>query len=295
MMVRRSCRGYLIHGTNFFLPVWAETGIVTVHDLSVFKFPETHPADRVRHFESNFSRSVGCARHLITDSEAIRRELIEYLGCNADRVTAVPLGVEPEFAPRSPSFVEPLLRTLDLQYGGYSLCVSTLEPRKRIGYLLQAYRRLPDALRRRYPLVLAGGSGWLSDELRTAIDGAVSEGWARYLGFLPQQQLPDLYAGAHLFTFPSLYEGFGLPVLEAMASGVPVITSNRASLPEVTGGAAILIDPDDIDGLTEAIQKGLEDDLWRARARECGLAVARRFNWERCAEQTVSVYSHVLT
>lgn len=295
MMVRRSCRGYLVHGTNFFLPDWAETGVVTVHDLSVFKFPETHPADRVRHFESNFSRSVGRAAHLVTDSEAIRGELIEYLGCAPDHVTAVPLGVDPEFSPRTPSSVEPLLRTLNLQHHGYTLCVSTLEPRKRVGHLLLAYGRLPAVLRDRYPLVLAGGSGWLSDELRGAIDSAVTEGWARYLGFLPQQQLPDLYAGARLFAFPSLYEGFGLPVLEAMASGVPVIASNRASLPEVTGGAAILIDPDDIDGLAAALQSGLEDNLWRERARENGLAVARRFTWDRCAEQTVSVYSRVST
>lgn len=292
--LRRACRGRLFHGTNYFLPDCADIGVITVHDLSVFKFPETHPAERIRQFERNFSRSLRKVAHVITDSEATRREVIEFLSCLPSFVTAVPLGVEARFAPRVQRDLDPLLGSLGLTYRGYTLCVSTLEPRKRIDYLIEAYRQLPEALRRAVPLVLVGGGGWCNESLKQEILRARSEGWLLPLGFLPDAQLPGLYAGASLFVYPSLYEGFGLPVLEAMASGVPVVTSDRTSLPEVTGGAATLIDPDDVGALKEAIHRGLEDDAWRRHAGTQGLAVARRFDWNLCAENTVSVYRKII-
>jgi glycosyltransferase involved in cell wall biosynthesis len=141
--------------------------------------------------------------------------------------------------------------------------------------------------------VLVGGRGWLSEKLHASIDRYQAEGWLRYLGFVPDEDLPALYAGARMFAFPSVYEGFGLPVLEALASGIPVVTSNRSSLPEVAGGAALLINPDDVDALREGIHKALEDDPWRATARALGLQVASAHTWERCTEQTLAVYRHV--
>ncbi|CCG42125.1 glycosyltransferase family 4 protein [Magnetospirillum molischianum] len=293
--LRRACRGLLFHGTNYFLPDCTDIGVITVHDLSVFKFPETHPVERIRQFEANFNRSVRKAAHVITDSEATRGEVIDFLACSPSFVTAVPLGVESRFAPQTQRELDPLLRSFGLAYRRYSLCVSTLEPRKRIGHLIEAYRQLPEALRRSVPLVLVGGGGWCNDGLKLEIQRGQSEGWLLSLGFLPDTQLPGLYAGASLFVYPSLYEGFGLPVLEAMASGVPVVTSDRTSLPEVTGGAAALIDPDDVMGLKEAIHRGLEDEAWRHHASTVGLATARHFDWNRCAENTVVVYRKVLS
>jgi len=291
--LKRACRSRVFHGPNYFLPPYAEQGVVTVHDLSVFKFPETHPLERIRHFEREFFRSVDQSAHLITDSEATRQEVMAFLGCAPDKITAVPLGVAAEFTPRDPEELAPCLRRYGLEARGYALCVSTLEPRKKIANLLQAYQCLPKALRTRFPLVLAGGTGWLSEDLHEQIERFSEEGWLHYLGFVPETDLHLLYAGARLFLYPSAYEGFGLPVLEAMASGVPVVTSNCSSLPEVTQGAALLVDPDDIQALAVAVEKGLSDEDWRTKAKDQGLTVAQAYTWERCIEQTVGVYRRV--
>jgi alpha-1,3-rhamnosyl/mannosyltransferase len=187
-----------------------------------------------------------------------------------------------------------VLARLGLVHGGYTLYAGTIEPRKNIEVLLDAYSVLPDAIRQRWPLVLAGYHGWQSEQLHQRIDAAVSAGWARYLGYVADEDLPHLFAGAHLFFFPSHYEGFGLPVLEAMASGVPVVCSNASSLPEVAGGAALMFDPEDADALHQLILTGLEDEVWRKTAKEKGLMQASIFSWRRCANETVSVYRELL-
>lgn len=288
------CRERVFHGPNFFLPACAEAGVATVHDLSVFKYPETHPIERIRHFEREFKQSMARASHLLTDSEATRREVIDFLSWPAEKITAVPLGVAPQFAPASAAALASCLARHGLAFKRYALCVSTLEPRKKIANLLQAYECLPAHLREQYPLVLVGGAGWLSDALHATIERLAAQGWLRYLGFVPEADLPALYAGAQTFVYPSIYEGFGLPVLEAMASGVPVVASIFTSLPEVTQGAALLVDPDDIDALALAIQTSLSDETWRATACEAGLATARNFTWSRCVDQTIDVYRQAL-
>jgi glycosyltransferase involved in cell wall biosynthesis len=289
----RLVRDHLFHGPNYFLPPFSGPGIATVHDLSVFKFPDTHPEARRRQFEQEFFSSLRRASHLITDSEAIRREVIESLSWPAGRITAVPLGVSDRFAPQSWSEAPAVLRSAGLKANAYVLCVSTLEPRKGIGRLLQAYRGLPDSLRCRYPLVLAGNEGWLNDAILAAIGAAKQEGWLRHLGHVGEADVPPLYSGARAFVYPSVYEGFGLPVLEAMASGVPVLTSNCSSLPEVSGGAAFLVDPLDVDALRLGIERVIQDEPWRALARERGLQVAREHSWDRCVERTLAVYQKV--
>ena len=154
------CRGRVFHAPNYFLPSFVDRGVATIHDLSVFKFPETHPLERIKQFEREFEQTVSRAAHLITDSEVTRQELIAFLGCAASNVTAVHLGVDASFKPLSVSAVPVRINNYTLPPGGYTLCVSTLEPRKRIDCLLTAYNKLPLALRNRFPLVLAGGSGW---------------------------------------------------------------------------------------------------------------------------------------
>lgn len=293
LRLKWACRGEVFHGPNYYLPPCTDIGVVTVHDLSVFKFPETHPAARIRKFEREFGDTITRAAHLITDSEAIRQEVAEFLAWPADKITAVPLGVSAEFFPRPSEALAPYMSKYCLTGDGYVLCVSTLEPRKNIENLLQAYQSLPQVLRSRFPLILAGSAGWLSDSLHEKIDNYTRQGWLRYLGFVPEADLPALYAGAHLFALPSSYEGFGLPVLEAMASGIPVVTSNRSSLPEITQGAALLVDPDDVGELRELITKGLCDDGWRSAARSMGLTIAQGYSWDRCIRQTVSVYERI--
>lgn len=288
--LRRAMRDSLFHSPNYFLPESAAAGVVTIHDLSVFKYPETHPGERLRHFERSFASTLSRSSHLITDSEATRDEVSSFIGWAKEKITAVHLGVSSEFHPyETAALVEPLGRT-GLSPGAYTLCVSTLEPRKRIDRLLDAYSQLAVGVRRAYPLVLAGSTGWLNDSLQDKIARGETEGWLRYLGFVPELLLPLLYAGARAFFLPSLYEGFGLPVLEALASGVPTLTSNSSSLPEVAGGAAWLVEPDDHLALLNGIEKVICDDVWRATAIIKGFDVTKEMTWERCARQTAAVY-----
>ena len=153
---------------------------------------------------------------------------------------------------------------------------------------------LPMAIRQRWPLVLCGYQGWQSEDTHARLLSAEHEGWARYLGYVAADDLPVLYSGARLFLFPSWYEGFGLPVLEAMASGIPVVCSRAASLPEVTGGSALMCDPADIETLSKLILRGLQDEPWRKEACALGLTQAGTFCWRRCAEQTAQVYSDAM-
>ena len=267
-----------------------EGGVITVHDLSVFRYAETHPAERLAQFERYFRLSVDRAAHIITDSETTRQEVADFLGFDLARITAVPLAASPVFQPRGADATAAALARYDLTPQGYALCVSTVEPRKRITQLLHAWRNLPAAVRSRWPLMVTGGSGWLSDAVRDLMEKGAREGWVRYLGFVPEEDLPLLYAGASLFVYPSVYEGFGLPPVEAMASGVPVVVSNASCLPEVTGGAAMLVEPEDIAGFSRALERALEDESWRRHAIAKGLEVAGRYSWDRCARETVEVY-----
>ena len=290
---KRTLRSSIVHGPNYFLPAFADTGIITVHDLSVFRYPETHPAERVLAFERLFLGSLSRAAHIITDTETVRHELIEMFAVRPDTVTAVSLGVDPSFRPLSREVVAPALERWGLKPNGYGLCVSTLEPRKKISELISAWRRLPKPIRDTYPLVLCGGAGWRNERLLDQVENGVAEGWLRYLGFVEEALLPQLYAGAALFVYPSTYEGFGLPPVEAMASGVPVMVSNHSCLPEVCGDAAHYFDPDDAVGFVSALAEILTDREGTAELVQRGLARARQFSWDRCIDGTVEVYQKV--
>lgn len=231
---------------------------------------------------------------LITDSEYTRREIATYFSWPLEKIRAVPLASSEDFRPRESAELQKVLKDIGLIEGGYSLYVGTIEPRKNLEVLLDAYSMLPIAVRQRWPLILIGYRGWRSEQLHARIESAMQEGWARYLGFVAAEDLPLVYAGARLFVFPSLYEGFGLPVLEAMASGIPVVCSNSSTLPEVAGDAAAMCAPDDVDSLCHLISIGLEDEPWRAEARRKGLIRASAFSWQRCAEETAAVYQELI-
>lgn len=280
----------VVHGPNYHLPNWAENGVVTIHDLSVIKFPEMHPAERVLQFEREFQRTLDRASQIITDCETIRREVVQLAGVAETRVTAVPLGIGPEFAPLSPAERRPVLGRYGLPLTGYGLTVSSLEPRKRIDRLILAWSELPRPLRDMYPLVIAGAKGWHNDRLHSMIADGEAEGWIIPLGFVPDADLPAVYAGASLFVYPSIYEGFGLPPLEAMASGVPTIVAAASCLPEVMKGGAKLVQPEDIDDFATAIAEALENAEWRSEAASRGIQVAGSYSWQDCVNQTVQVY-----
>lgn len=286
----RTVNASLVHGPNYFLPDFADGGIITVHDLSVFHFPETHPAERIAAFEREFMTSLSRASHIITDTETVRAEVREMFSVPLEKITAIPLGIEPKFTPLCGEQVAGPLRQWGLSPGNYGLCVSTLEPRKKIAELLDAWRILPASLRAAFPLVLCGGDGWLNEALLLKVREGVAEGWLNYLGFVGEELLPALYAGATLFLYPSVYEGFGLPPVEAMASGTPVMVSNRSCLPEVCGDAARYIEPDDVAGFSAAIADALEDPEWQRSSAIRGLEQSSGFTWGRCVERTVGVY-----
>lgn len=284
---------HVFHGPNYYLPPFAGRSVVTVHDLSHYVWTQGHPPERVRYMQAEMELSLKRATAIITDTEYTRQEVARYFGWPLSRIYAVHLASGPEFRPRPRDVLAPDLHPLGLEPGGYCLFTGTVEPRKNLASLLGAYNQLPPGMRAKWPLVVAGYRGWESDALHKTMQDAQSQGWLRYLGFVPQQTLPFLMAGARLFAYPSHYEGFGLPVLEAMASGVPVVCSNASTLPEVSGGAAAMHDPDDVDKLVELIMKGLEDNDWRAGAREAGLTQAQRFSWAKCARDTLAVYQAV--
>lgn len=292
-MSLRSQRDAVFHGPNYFVPSSGLPSLVTVHDLSMYRFPQWHPKARIERILESLPQSIERSKLILTDSEAIRLEVIEQFGLPEKKVKTVLLGVDEIYHPRSEEEVRPVLEKFGLRYNAYSFFVSTIEPRKNLRNLIAAYRLLPLDVRRQYPLVLAGGRGWESDEIHADIVAAQNESWLKYLGFVEQHEMPALYAGCRLFTYPSWYEGFGLPIAEAMASGVPVVTSNNSSMPEVAGGAALLVEPADVEQISAAIHKGLDDSQWRLEAIAKGRARAAQLTWDSCVANTVDAYKYV--
>lgn len=286
----RSLKSHIYHSPNYALPPFPGKRVSTIHDLSVLRYPEFHPKERVDHLLRLFPRILRRADLFLTDSHFTKAELIEVCGVAEDRVKCVNLGVDPQFRLHATDELEAGLRPYGLRPQGFALHVGTIEPRKNLDRLIEAYANLPIDLRELYPLVLVGSHGWLSDQIHALMRDKALEGWLQYLRFVPESDLPILYAGARLVVYPSLYEGFGLPVLEAMASGTPVICSNIASLPEVGGEAVRYIDPFNAEALSSAIQELLLGDAERARLRMAGLRQAEKFSWAATVAATVDAY-----
>lgn len=286
--------GYLYHEPNILPQRYAGPTVITLHDLSCFDHPETHPAERVEIMHRELPPAIERVDHIIVISEATRRAVAQRFGVPDSRMTVTLLAAHPNFAPRPAASLQAALAKLDLQPGGYLLSVGTLEPRKNLTTLFQAYSALPDSLRQRYPLAVVGMPGWHTDQLMSSARQLVERGELRFLGYVDDAVLPLLYAGAAAFAYPSRYEGFGLPPLEAMASGVPVLVSDVTSLPEVVGDAGVRVGPDDVDAMRDGLRRLLEDRDYAAQLAQQGLARAQGFSWEKCARETRAVYDHVL-
>lgn len=286
----RKLSGYVLHTPNYILMPFDGPTVTTVHDLSALNYPETHPVERVRFLDRHLPRTLARADRVLTDSQFIAEEIHQRLGVPRAKLRVVALGVDARYQPREAAVVQPVLDAHGLQAGAYLLVVATQEPRKNLVRLVRAFAALPEALRLRYPLVIVGARGWLNAELERALGPLEASGAARRLGYVSENDLPMIYAGARAFAFPSLYEGFGLPVLEAMASGIPALTSNVSSMPEVGADIALGVDPLDEDALRGGLEKVLDDDAWRAIASTRGAEHATRFPWSRCVDETVAVY-----
>lgn len=284
----------IYHEPNFLAYKCNLPTIITVHDLSWIKFPEVHPPTRVREMNRFFERGMKRARHIITDAEYIRQEFIQQFNYPADRITAIPLGVSKSFKPFSQEQTRAALIKHELKHGNYILAVGTLEPRKNLIVAIDAFLLMPEELRHKYPLVIAGSKGWLLGDLEKKLSPLLKSGEIRLLGYVSQDELPQIIAGALTLIFPSIYEGFGLPPLEAMACGVPVIASNNSSIPEVVGDTGILLNSNDTQGFAAAITSLIENPALRARLSQMALERSKQFTWEQCALSTLEVYKKVL-
>jgi alpha-1,3-rhamnosyl/mannosyltransferase len=292
---RRACtpeRFDLYHEPNFLpLPTSVPT-VVTVHDVSALRFPEWHPPDRVALHERHLRQNLSQFCHILTVSEAMREDVVRELGVSAERVTAVPNGVGPEFQPRPAAEVEAVRRRLALP-AQFLLHVGTLEPRKNLLTLMRAYCALDAATRDRCPLVLVGPWGWKAESIREYYADVARHRGVRHLGYVNDADLPAVYTSARALAFPTHYEGFGLPPLEMMACGGAVLASTAAAVREVVGDRACLLDPSDNDGWRAALARVIVDGDWRNELRRGTRERAAQFSWDRCARATLAVYQRV--
>ena len=267
--------------------------VVTIHDLGYLYYPEAHRLLDRLYLDLSTRYNARAATHLVADSSATKRDLIERYGADPDKITVVYPGYDDTVF--QPVRDEKDIGAVKAKYGiagDYILFVGTLQPRKNLIRLMEAFSNI------QYPisniqLVIAGKKGWLYREIFQQVEKLGLEGKVVFTGYVPEGDLPALLSGARLFVFPSLYEGFGLPVLEALACGTPVVCSNVSSLPEVAGDAAVLVDPLDVEELAAAMERVLRDEELRAELIERGFEQVRKFSWERCARETLDVLGGV--
>jgi glycosyltransferase involved in cell wall biosynthesis len=266
-------------------PLWRTPYVVIVYDLSYLVVPECILDGYRSMLASWIPPGVAGAAAVVTVSEAVKSELVHWLGVAADRVVVAPPAVDAaRFRPVPTEQRAALRRELGVP-DRYFLFVGTIEPRKNIRRLVDAYATLPDDVRAEHALVLVGSKGWLDDDILDAVEELRRRGeQVVQPGYVPDEALPALYADATAFVYPSLYEGFGMPVMEAMACGAPVITSNVSSLPEAAGGAGLLVDPLDVRAISNAMARVARDEQLAADLRERGRERAARTDWRRTAE-----------
>ncbi len=275
----------VLYSPDFLLPpTRARRKIVTVHDLSYVRVPECFPAPLLNYLNRAVPPSVARADLLLADAVSTQRDLADVYHVPLAKIKVLYSGVDARFRPEVSAKSAARVRALT-KGKPYLLSVSTIQPRKNYARLIQAFARLTSNLE--FPsnlqLVICGSRGWMFDDVFQTAEQLGLRERVVFPDFVVDDDLPALYAGALLFVYPSLYEGFGLPVAEAMACGAPVVSSNASSLPEVAGDAALYFEPRDIDGMADAMRRALTDDARRADLRARGFAQARKFSWEKAA------------
>jgi glycosyltransferase involved in cell wall biosynthesis len=286
----------LFHSPDFVLPPVSGRipTIVTVHDLSFVHYPETFPANLVAYLNRVVPWSVNRASHILADSHSTSRDLQTLWGIKSNRITVLYSGVNERFKPVTD---KKALESVRARYGlgkPYVLAVGTVQPRKNYELLVRAFR--PIAERHPHSLVIVGGKGWLEEGLLAEIERQGLRERVQMAGFVDDADLPAVYSAADILAFPSLYEGFGLPLLEAMACGTPVISSDASSLPEVaSNGSAILLSPNDEAAWTAAMVRLLEDENARQQLSAAGLAQSAQFSWRGAARELAALYESILS
>jgi glycosyltransferase involved in cell wall biosynthesis len=290
-----SSREFDLYFEPNFIPlnIRARRTVVTVPDFSFARFPEWHTSDKVHYYAKNFGKKIRRADRIIVISDFIRNEAIQRFGFLPEKLTTIPLGVDREiYRVYDPRDLLPIREKYRLPEN-FLLFVGSLEPRKNLERLLLAYQDLEEATRREVKLVLVGSKGWENERIVSLIRKMKSD--VSYLGYTPEEDLGKIYNLARLFIYPSLYEGFGLPPLEAMACGCPVLVSNAASLPEVCGEAAYYVDPQEPNSISEGIGRVLRDDGLRHALAKKGIDRASSFSWEKSAREHLRVFEETLS
>lgn len=284
----------VLHSPHYTMPLRHTTrAVVTFCDMTFLLHPELHQALKRVYFPAMMRWSARKADRLVTISESTRDDLVRLWHLDPGRVTAVPLAAGAEFEPPAPERITEACGRYGLEPDSYILYVGVLEPRKNVDRLVAAFGRVAERLPG-LDLVIAGKRGWMYDQVFAQVEALGLSHRVRFPGYVAKEDLPGLYGGARVFAYPSRYEGFGLPVLEAMRCGAPVVTTNVSSMPEVAGDAAVLVDPDDVAGLAEALLRVATDPALARDLARRGRERAGRFSWERCARETLEVYEQVV-
>jgi glycosyltransferase involved in cell wall biosynthesis len=284
----------LLHAGAFVAPaLLTKPMVVTVYDLTFVRYPERLTRARRLYLQSFTAQTCQRARRILAISHSTKQDLVDLLGIDADKIDVTPLGYDRKvYRPLPESEIAAFRRSKNLPER-FWFYLGTLEPRKNLVTLIDAYAQLPAT--ERLPLVLAGGRGWQTDAIFDAIARSGAQDQIHLPGFIPTEEIASWYNAAEVFLYPSVFEGFGLPVLEAMACGTPVITSNVSSLPEVAEGAGWCLPPADVDLWTDALRRVYHDAAWRTSARSDGLKKAEQFRWEETARLTINSYQRALT
>lgn len=284
----------LVHSMLNVVPVASPTKhVVTIHDLSFMQIAAAHPPLRRWYLTAATWLSVRRAAAVLADSIATRNDVIKLLGADPRKVHVLYPGVEPDFHPRSGNEINAFRHNVG-QHRPFILFVGTLEPRKNVDILVQAFGSIIRDRAFDGDLVLAGGRGWGMEAIDSAIAQSPVRDRIREIGYVNERDLPFWYNSADLVVYPSSFEGFGFPVLEAMASGTPVITSNRSSLPEVIGNAGLMTEPRDTAQLAAAMSSVLTSPQRRKAMRRQGLVQANQFDWSQAAKKCLNIYQHIL-
>lgn len=280
----------VLHSPDFIPPHRpACRSVITVHDLAFLLYPHFLTRESARYY-GHIDQAVHWADEIIAVSENTKRDTIQHLGVAEDKLTVVHEAANPIFKPIDRAVARQQVRAKHGVDAPYVLFVSTIEPRKNVATLLRAMWQLVECYKEDLHLVLAGGKGWLSEDTVGVVEQLKLERRVHFLGRVSSEELLHLYNAAEMLAHPAFYEGFGLPPLEAMACGLPVVVSNVASLPEVVGDAGLLVDPHDVDELAATMERVLHDGELRREMQAKGLRQAGRFSWERAARETVAIY-----
>ena len=289
---RNMLKHYIYWEPNYICLNHQGVCVPTVHDLSHLICPQFHPKARVKYLKAELPRTLARAKHVIVVSQYTKQSVMEHFDLDDQQITVVPPSVKSEYYPRTASECAQLKKRLGLPEN-FILFVGTLEPRKNLQGLLLAYKLLSTELKSQYPLVLSGKKGWLLEDIEQILQPMLDSGEVIWLGYLNSKDLPALYSSATAFTYVSHFEGFGMPIAEAMACGTAVIASDNTAMKEASGGAVCIVSPHSIGSIAQGMRKVLLDSSYRIECETKGLEISKNRSWKVSKQLLVTALSNL--